>query len=409
MAMSNIKFPIFSVTGIEIEYMLVDKDSLDIAPIADQVLQALSPSNQIENEIEIGNIGVSNELALHVLELKSLQPVSDLIKLEQEFQPIQQRINQLLDEQFNALMLPTGAHPWFEPDENVALWPHGSREIYEAFHRIFNCSGHGWVNLQSIHINLPFSDDLEFKQLHNAIRLLMPLIPTLTASTPFIEGKFTGHYDSRLTYYGSNQQQFPMISGHVIPEVISSSREYHDTILLPIYQAIAPHDPNAILQHEWLNSRGAIARFDRSAIEIRVVDTQESLRQDMACVSAIVSALHYIVKKTDQYLTNPLDINLLHTLYQDSIKQGMFNTKLPAAYIRQFGFENISTPQQLWHALLQNSPETMPAIFHNAIEYIISNGNLAERMMKHYHNHPSLPNLYHQLAELTQSNGCFCA
>lgn len=408
MTMSNIKFPIFSVTGIEIEYMLVDKDTLDIAPIADQVLQALSPNNEIENEIEIGNIGVSNELALHVLELKSLQPVSDLVKLEQEFQPIQQRINQILSERFNALMLPTGAHPWFEPHEDVALWPHGNREIYEAFHRIFNCSGHGWVNLQSIHINLPFSNDLEFKQLHNAIRLLMPLIPTLTASTPFIEGKFTGHYDSRLTYYGSNQQQFPMISGLVIPEIISSSLEYHDTILLPIYRAIAPHDPEAILQHEWLNSRGAIARFDRSAIEIRVVDTQESLRQDMACVSAIVSALHYIVKKTDQYLTNPLDINLLHTLYQNSIQHGMFNTELPAAYVHQFGFENISTPQQLWHELLQNSPEAVPATFQNAIEYIISNGNLAERMMEYYLKHPSLPNLYHQLAELTKSNGCFC-
>jgi hypothetical protein len=30
-----------------------------------------------------------------------------------------------------------------------------------------------------------------------------------------------------------------------------------------------------VLRHEWVNARGAIARFDRSAIEIRVLDVAE--------------------------------------------------------------------------------------------------------------------------------------
>ncbi|HAL85576.1 MAG TPA: hypothetical protein DCM31_01010, partial [Deferribacteraceae bacterium] len=37
-----------------------------------------------------------------------------------------------------------------------------------------------------------------------------------------------------------------------------------------MYRDIAPYDPECILQEEWLNSRGAIARFDRKAIEIRL-------------------------------------------------------------------------------------------------------------------------------------------
>ena len=407
--MSSKSYPIFSVTGIEIEYMLVDRNTLEILPIADKVLQTLSGTGEIQSEIEFGNIGISNELALHVLELKSLQPVENLVELESELQIIQHKIQDVLAKDFQAMLLPTGAHPWLVPDDNIALWPHGSREIYNAFDRIFNCAGHGWVNLQSAHINLPFSNDAEFAQLHNAIRLLMPIIPALTASTPFIEGMFTGNYDSRLTFYGGNQQKLPMISGQVIPEFISSSLEYHDLILVPIYNAIAPFDPDKILQEEWLNSRGAIARFDRSAIEIRVVDTQESLRQDMACVSAIVSALHYIVKQTEAYLQTPFELNALCEIYQSCVQHGMGASALPAEYLQQFGVTKSLTPPQLWQHILEASCASLPLQYQNAVNNIIAEGNLAERMVKYYRNNAQLPQLYHQLADITKSNGYFHA
>ena len=62
----------------------------------------------------------------------------------------------------------------------------------QAFDRIFSCQGHGWANLQSMHINLPFADDAEFGRLHAAIRFLLPLLPGLTASSPVMDGAVTG-------------------------------------------------------------------------------------------------------------------------------------------------------------------------------------------------------------------------
>ena len=45
------------------------------------------------------------------------------------------------------------------------------------------------------------------------------------------------------------------------------------------------YDTKKILDHHFLNSRGAIARFDRNAIEIRLVDIQECPKADIAiCV-----------------------------------------------------------------------------------------------------------------------------
>ncbi len=42
---------------------------------------------------------------------------------------------------------------------------------------------------------------------------------------------------------------------------------------------------------EWVNARGAIARFERMAIEIRVLDTQECPAMDLGFASLIVAAL----------------------------------------------------------------------------------------------------------------------
>ena len=56
----------------------------------------------------------------------------------------------------------------------------------------------------------------------------------------------------------------------------------------PLYAALAPHDPERLLCQEWANACGAIARFDRNAIEIRVVDVQECPVADVALAAAII-------------------------------------------------------------------------------------------------------------------------
>jgi hypothetical protein len=46
-----------------------------------------------------------------------------------------------------------------------------------------------------------------------------------------------------------------------------------------------------VLQHEWLNARGAIPRFDRDAIEIRVIDVQECPQADLAIAAAATAVI----------------------------------------------------------------------------------------------------------------------
>src|SRR5678809_520166 len=87
------------------------------------------------------------------------------------------------------------------PERETRLWPHEDNEIYEAFDRVFGCTGHGWSNLQCTHLNLPFAGDAEFARLHAAIRLVLPIIPALAASSPILDSRLTGLMDTRLHCY----------------------------------------------------------------------------------------------------------------------------------------------------------------------------------------------------------------
>ena len=133
-------------------------------------------------------------------------------------------------------------------------------------------------------------DDAEFEKLHAAVRILLPIIPGLSASSPIFEGKDTGFKDARMHVYKTNQKEIPEMTGKVIPEQLFSRQDYFDGIFEPINKAIKPYDSENILDHHFLNSRGAIARFDRDAIEIRVIDIQECPKADVAIAVLIIEA-----------------------------------------------------------------------------------------------------------------------
>jgi gamma-glutamyl:cysteine ligase YbdK (ATP-grasp superfamily) len=277
---------LFEAYGVEIEAMIVDASTLHVKPIADELMAAVAGG--AESEVELGDLAWSNELTLHVLELKTNGPAPALAGLAGKFHESELRANRELAA-FGARLMPGAMHPWMDPHTETELWPHEYTEVYHTFDRIFGCAGHGWANLQSTHLNLPFSGDEEFGRLHAAIRIVLPLIPALSAASPFWDGRRGPALDGRLLAYRGNARSIPSVTGLVVPEPAFTRAHYEAEILGRIYADLAPHDPAGVLRYEWANARGAIARFDRGTVEIRVIDAQECPSADLAVVAAVTT------------------------------------------------------------------------------------------------------------------------
>lgn len=394
-------YHLFERFGVELEYMVVDRDTLAVKPVVDRLLQAAAklPGAKVESESEpgwpdevsLGPISLSNELTAHVLEFKATEPTPQLHGVSSLFADAIKTITPLLEKE-NCVLLPGGMHPTMDPFKEMHLWPHGNSEVYEAFNKIFDCRGHGWANLQSCHLNLPFGvDDVEnetgeFGRLHAAIRAILPILPALSSASPIMDAKVTGLMDNRLEVYRTNSKRIPQGAGKVIPERVFTKSAYDREIFQKIYDAYKPYDPEGVLRYEWANSRGCIARFMRNAIEIRVLDVQEAPRVDLAICSAITCVLKALCEARgfDQAALRSLDVDPLHAILLLCIKEADRATITDATYLRALGFAGAScTAADLWKHLLDRTSNSDPhaPTWRPVIDFILTKGPLSRRIM----------------------------
>lgn len=373
---------LFSAFGVEIEYMIVDRRTFEVRPIADQLLSELAGQRDSSpvNDVERGPIAWSNELCLHVIELKGNGPAPSLVSLVNPFEDAIRAANSALAK-WNAVLMPGGMHPTMQPAQRQ-LWPHDGQEIYQAFDRIFDCRGHGWSNLQSMHLNLPFAGDTEFVRLHAAIRVLLPLLPALAASSPLMEGRRAPNLDQRMEVYRHNCRKIPEITGRVVPESVGSISEYHERILKPMYEAIAPLDPDGILRHEWLNARGAIARWERNTIEIRVLDAQETPAADLAIGWLVSQVLESLIGErwSDWVSQNGLVTEALEKVFLSTVRSAEAAVISDREYLAVFGIHQPCKAAKIWDYLIEKMA-TPPAPFCPPMETIQKAGPLARRIL----------------------------
>jgi gamma-glutamyl:cysteine ligase YbdK (ATP-grasp superfamily) len=237
-----------------------------------------------------------------------------------------------------------------------------------------------------MHVNLPFAGDAQFARLHAAIRCVLPLIPALAASSPIADGERKPALDYRLEVYRSNAEPLQRIAGRIVPEPVTTRAEYEARILAPMFREIAPYDREGTLQHEWLNSRGAIARFDRNAIEIRVADTQECPRADLAVAAAVVAAVRmlYDERWARRGALNAIDTEVLARILLDCIRDADEALIADRDYLALFGVSQESVRAgEVWRELIAHAGRAPGAErFREAWQLMLDHGPLARRIAR---------------------------
>lgn len=402
--------PAFAGYGVEIEYMIVDRERLDVRPFADALLR--TPAGEPASEVVHGDIAWSNELMLHVLELKCNQPVPQLEGLAAAFHAEVGAINARLAP-LGAQLMPGGMHPWMNPRTEAQLWPHENAAVYRSYDRIFDCRRHGWANMQSVHLNLPFAGDAEFARLHAAIRLALPILPALAASSPWADRQPSGYMDYRLAIYRQHQHQVPSSMGDCIPDPSTSPEEYRNRVLAPMYREVAEYDnllgaDAGTLGNEWLDVRAAVPRFSRSAIEIRLLDVQECPLADLAIAAATAALVRRLY---DGPTAEPMETAALVSIFADCIHDAERAEITDTNYLSRLGFAGSSyRADELWAWLIDRlahdgllAPAWLPQL-----HFIGAHGPLARRLSRALDNDPGrLHAVFGQLCQCLRDNRMF--
>lgn len=375
------ELPAFAGFGVELEYMIVDRDTLDVLPLADRLLQ--DDSGRPVAEVARGRFAWSNEIVLHLVELKNVAPEPALPPLAAGLQDEVAQISQRLAA-MGARLMPGAMHPWMDPATETRLWPHEHADIYRAYDRIFDCRTHGHANLQSLHLNLPFRGDAEFARLHAAVRLALPILPALAASSPIAGGSRNVELDGRMAAYRGAVRRVPAAIGELVPDTSESRADYAARVLAPLYRDIAPLDPEGVLAHEWLNARGAIPRFERSAIEIRVIDVQECPQADLAIAAASTAVIRslYDDKWSGLAAQQAFPTGRLARILAACIRDADQALVDDADYLGLLGLSGRGYPAgELWRHLITRTGLNRAAFWYPSLQVMLERGPLARRLL----------------------------
>jgi len=172
-----------------------------------------------------------------------------------------------------------------------------------------------------------------------------------------------------------------------------------------------------VLQHEWLNARGAIARFDRMAIEIRVLDVQETPLMDVAYAALIVEVLRFLCEERwassrslDKWHETELG-KLLKLAERQAEGAGISERR----YLSAFGFRGSSTDLMgLWAHLVDavSARGALDLATGRLIEHYLRHGSLATRITKAaglLPTHAKIKRIYEELCEALASGTPFAA
>lgn len=374
---------LFESYTIGTELMVVDRATLAVKAVVPELF-ATAAGKPVAT-VERGDLRWRAKLAAHALGLRGARPLRNPRSLEKKLNTEVRAINALLAAH-GAMLLPTAAHPFFDPAGETVLWNGPGHEVPERYDAVFGCRQHGWSNMQTLRLELPFASDEEFTRLHAAVRLVLPIIPALCASSPLLEGAEAGALDARLVHLLRRHDRLPVVAGAFIPEALFTQEEYYREVFAPIGKALVKVDKAGVLDHLKVNSRAAVPYFDRNVLTVRVIDPQECVSADLAVLEIIIAVVKALAQGrwVSTYLQRAWNEQDLLALFQRVITTGLDVVIDDKDYLLMFGVlrEEKMTARRLWTHLLG---EVRAGLNEHALVHgntIVKSGNLADRILK---------------------------
>lgn len=261
-----------------------------------------------------------------------------------------------------------------------------------------------WLH-RGLRLEIPYERPGDFGKLMAAVRVLLPLIPAYSASSPVAGGRTTGCHSGRLRACIDLYDRYPERVGHFIPEAVFEPSDYDREVLGPIATAMARSGGHGAMDAQNLDLRAATAGQDPDLVIIHAIDAQENAAADLAVIEFTIAVLRALVggRWVSNYLQRAWSAEDLLSVMDSTIKHGMKAVISNKDYLFMFGMlkqEEADATRLLQHLFV----ELYGDLSENARKHmglIIEHGDLASRLLHRIGPNPDearIREVYMQLA-----------
>jgi glutamate---cysteine ligase / carboxylate-amine ligase len=259
--------------GIEEEFAVLDRHSLDLVPRFEELRDAAVAEDPLLAE------SIAGELIRSEIEIRSGRgdDLADALARQRE---MRQRLFALAARQGVALGA-TGTHPWADYREQPFIDTEHYRRVVEGLQ---------WVarrnNTFSLHVHVGVRGPDRAVRVCDRLRPVLPLLLAISANSPYLDGVDAGLHSARSQAF---TKSFPRCG---IPDTFGSWQGFRDYIDLLV-------STNSIVEYTqvWWSIR---PHFSFGTVEVRICDAQATAQEAEALSGLIVACVAQAARDEDE-------------------------------------------------------------------------------------------------------------
>lgn len=276
--------------GVEIEFQILNKETLNLAPLAPLLLK---------NSPEILLPRITHEFIRSILELQTgvCRTVRDV---ENDLMETCSMAEELAGEN-GCLLYAASLHPFAKSSEQILT----SHERYERIMEELQIVGRQFIS-QGLHVHIGLPDGDTAIRVCNVIQMYLPLLLSLSTSSPFSHGEDTG----LLSYRTKLFEVLPLAG---IYENFSNWQHFSDEV-----EYLKKLGVIGSISDLWWDARPSP---EFGTVELRICDLPGRFSDILALVAFMQALIAYIVEERKEY--SPCSPQILRANKWQAVRYGI--------------------------------------------------------------------------------------
>ena len=309
--MKNITFNKSSgpTIGVEIEVQILDPKTLELAPLAPEILKKVPPElkNRIKPEFIKSMVEINTDIC------------STVAEVEKDLKKTYNKLNDIT-EGLGAVLFLSSIHPFSKSGNQTVSEDTRYKRIMDELQIV----GRQFIT-QGLHVHIGVTDADEAIKINNNLRIYLPVLLALTTSSPFYESEDTG----LMSYRAKLFEALPLAG---MPDSLYDWDEYDSLIGLLKKSGMIES-----VRDIWWDVR---PHPDFGTIEIRICDLPCSFR-DILAITALIQAL--VVALAEQFENPEPHMQILRSNKWQAIRHGLEGFYVDPFFGRKYTMREAAT------------------------------------------------------------------